>query len=154
MHACVQGKLHRCSFPNSGAKRASEPLGLVHSDVCGKINTKSYGGAEYFLTFTDDKTRYAWVYPLKQKSEVFSRFLEWKAVAEKSSGHKLKTLRTDNGGEFTSNEFENYLKSEGVKHELSVPKTPEQNGVAERLNRTLIEAVRGMLIQSKLPQKF
>ena len=152
--ACVQGKLHRCSFPNSGAKRASEPLGLVHSDVCGKINTKSYGGAEYFLTFTDDKTRYAWVYPLKQKSEVFSRFLEWKAVAEKSSGHKLKTLRTDNGGEFTSNEFENYLKSEGVKHELSVPKTPEQNGVAERLNRTLIEAVRGMLIQSKLPQKF
>ena len=126
----------------------------MHSDVCGKINTKSYGGAEYFLTFTDDKTRYAWVYPLKQKSEVFSRFLEWKAVAEKSSGHKLKTLRTDNGGEFTSNEFENYLKSEGVKHELSVPKTPEQNGVAERLNRTLIEAVRGMLIQSKLPQKF
>ncbi len=152
--ACVQGKLHRCSFPNSGAKRASEPLGLVHSDVCGKINTKSCGGAEYFLTFTDDKTRYVWVYPLKQKSEVFSRFLEWKAVAEKSSGHELKTLRTDNGGEFTSTEFENYLKSDGVKHELTVPKTPEQNGVAERLNRTLVEAVRAMLVQSKLPPTF
>ena len=56
--ACVQGELHRCSFPNSGAERVSEPLGLVHSDVCGKISTKSHGGAEYLLTFTDDKTRY------------------------------------------------------------------------------------------------
>ena len=63
----------------------------------------------------------------------------------------MKTLRTDNGGEFTSTEFENYLKT-GVKHELTVPKTPEQNGVAERLNRTLVEAVRAMLIQAKLPQ--
>ena len=92
--------------------------------------------------------------PLKQKSEVFSRFLEWKAAAEKSSEHELKTLRTDNGGEFTSNEFENYLKSEGVKHELSVPKTPKQNGVAERLNSTLVEAVRAMLSKSRLPQNF
>ena len=152
--ACTQGKLHRCSFPISGATRASEPLGLVHSDLCGKVNTKSCGGAEYFLTFTDDKTRYVWVYPLKQKSDVFNQFLEWKAAVEKSSGHKVKTLRTDNGGEFTSTEFENYLKSEGVKHELTVPKTPEQNGVAERLNRTLVEAVRAMLIQAKLPQRF
>ncbi len=152
--ACLQGKLHRCSFPSSGAKRASEPLGLVHSDVCGKINTKSCGGAEYFLTFTDDKTRYVWVYLLKQKSELFGRFLEWKAIAEKLSGHRLRTLRTDNGGEFTSTEFENYLKSEGVKHELTVPKTPEQNGVAERLSRTLVEAVRAMLVQSKLPPTF
>ncbi len=114
--ACVQGKLRRCSFPSSGAKRASEPLGIVHSDVCGKINTKSCGGAEYFLTFTDDKTGYVWVYPVKQKSEVFGRFLEWKAIAEKSSEHRLKTPRTDNGGEFTSTAFEKYLKSEGVKH--------------------------------------
>ena len=128
---CTQGKLHRCSFPTRGATRASEPLGLVHSDLCGKINTKSCGGAEYFLTFTDDKTRYVWVYPLKQKGDVFNQFLEWKAAAEKSSGRKLKTLRTDNGGEFTSTQFENYLKTEGVKHELTVPKTPEQNGVGE-----------------------
>ena len=112
--ACTQGKLHRCSFPTSGATWASEPLGLVHSDLCGKINTKSCGGAEYFLTFTDDKTTYVWVYPLKQKGDVFNQFLEWKAAAEKSSGRKLKTLRTDNGGEFTSTEFENYLKTEGV----------------------------------------
>lgn len=72
--ACTQGKLHHCSFPTSGATRASELLGLVHSDLCEKINTKSCGGAEYFLTSTDDNTRYVWVYPLKQNSDVFNQF--------------------------------------------------------------------------------
>ena len=152
--ACVNGKLHRCSFPTGGAKRAHEPLGLVHSDLCGKITPKSSGGAEYFLTLTDDKTRYVWVYVLKTKDETFTKFCEWKASVENSSGYKLKTLRTDNGGEYVSNEFKNFLKAEGVRHELTVPKTPQQNGVAERLNRTLVESVRSMLVQAKLPQKF
>ena len=97
--ACTQGKLHRCSFPTSGATRASEPLGKIN-------NTKSCGGAEYFLPFTDDNTRYVWVYPLKQNIIIIiiiiNQFLEWKAAAEKCSGCKLKTLRTDNSGEFTS----------------------------------------------------
>ena len=75
----------------------------------------------------------------KTQKEVFARFLEWKAIVEKSSGRKLKVLRTDNGGEYTSTKFEAYLKAEGVRHERTVPKTPEQNGVAERLNRTLVE---------------
>ena len=78
----------------------------------------------------------------------------WKALVEKSSGKKLKTLRTDNGGEYTSAEFESYLRSEGVRHECTVPKTPEQNGVAERMNRTLVESVRSMLANAKLPRKF
>jgi len=94
------------------------------------------------------------VYPLKHKSEVFDRFLEWKAMVEKASWHDLKILRTDNGGEFTSTKFEEYLKSEGIRHEYTIPKTPEKNGVAERLNRTLVETVRSMLIDSKLPHKF
>lgn len=151
---CVHGKLHKCPLPTNGARRADEPLGLVHSDVCGKMTPKSAGGAEYLLTFTDDKTRYVWVYALKQKSEVFSKFCEWKALVEKSSGHKLKTLRTDSGGEFMTSEFQNFLKIEGVRHELTVPKTPQQNGVAGRLNRTPVESARTMLIQAKLPQKF
>ena len=74
-------------------------------------------------------------------------------MVEKSTGRKLKTLRTDSGGEFTSTEFNAYLK-EGVRHELTVPKTPEQNGVAERMNRTLVETVRSMLSSAKLPHKF
>ena len=118
------------------------------------MNAKSIGGAEHFLTFIDDKTRYVWVYPLKHKSQVFDRFQEWKALVENASGQKLKVLRTDNGGEYTSMKFEEFLKSEGVHDECTIPKTPEQNGVAERLNRTLVETVCSMLIDSKLPHKF
>ena len=148
---CIGGKHHRSNFPSNGGTCSKEILGLVHSDVCGKINTKSIGGAEYFLTFIDDRTCYVWVYPMKHKSEVFDCFLEWKAMVENASGNKLKVLHTDNGGEF---KFEEFLKSKGIRHECTIPKTPEQNGVAERLNRTLVETVRSMLIDSKLPHKF
>ena len=151
--ACIGGKHHRTQFETS--KRCTqESLELVHSDVCGKMREKSIGGAEYFLTFTDDKTRYTWFYPLKTKDQVFDRFLEWKAIVEKSSGKKLKTLRTDNGGEYTSKKFSDYLKSEGIRHELTIPKTPEQNGVAERLNRTLVESARSMMLDAKLSHEF
>ena len=152
--SCVQGKIHRTPFPTIGGKRAEVPLGLVHSDVCGKINSKSLSGAEYFLTFVDDKTRYVWVYILKYKSQVFKCFQEWKAMVERSTGHKLIALRTDNGGEYTSTEFQSYLKKEGIKHELTVPRSPEQNGIAECLNRTLVESVRSMLVGAHLPQMF
>ena len=140
---CIGGKHQRSKFPASST-RCKEPLGLVHSDVCGKMNTASLGGAVYFLTFIDDNTRYVWIYPLKHKDEVFDRFLQWKAQVEKSSGRKLKVLRTDNGGEYTSAKFEDYLKAEGVRHERTVPKTPEQNGVADQMNRTLVETIRSM----------
>ena len=81
-------------------------------------------------------------------------FQEWKAMVEKSSGHQVKTLRSDNGGEYLSDEFQAYLKKEGIEHELTVPRTPEQNGVAERMNRTLVEAVRSMLTGAHLPPQF
>ena len=148
--ACPQGKQHRNKFPASST-RADEPLGLVHSDVCGKINVKSLGGAEYFMSFIDDKTRFTWVYPIRTKDQVFKKFCEWKTLVEKSSGKKLKAIRTDNGGEYTSREFQEYLTEEGIRHERTIPKTPEQNGVAERMNRTLVEATRSMLADSNLP---
>lgn len=93
-------------------------------------------------------------YVLKRKGEVFQKFLEWKAMTEKSTGRQLKVLRTDNGGEYTSSEFQDFLKKEGIRHELTVPKNPEQYGVAERMNKTLMETVRSMLAYAKLPQKF
>jgi hypothetical protein len=152
--SCVEGKSHRLPFQHSSGKRADHPLELIHSDVCGKIGTQSLGGGEYFVTFIDDHTRHVWVYILKHKHEVFRRFQEWKAQVEKSSGRQIKALRSDNGGEYTSHEFESYLTKEGIKRELTIPHTPEQNGVAERLNRTLIEGVRTMLADSKLPHRF
>ena len=115
------------------------------------MNAKSLSGAEYFLTFIDDKTHYIWVYVLKHKHEVYTRFLERKSMVERSTGRKLKTLHTDNGGECR---VKSYLRTEGVRHELTVPKTPEQNGIAERMNRTLVESVRSMLADAQLPHKF
>ena len=85
---------------------------------------------------------------------MFDYFLEWKALVEKATKKKIRTLRTDNGGEYTSTQFQEYLKAEGIRHELTVPKTPQQNGVAERLNRTLVETARSMLLDAKLPKQF
>ena len=151
--SCIGGKIHRNPFEQS-RRRTTEPLELVHSDVCGKIDEKSRGRAEYFLTFVDHHSRYVWVYPLRTKDEVFMRFVQWKALVEKSSGKKLKTLRTDNGGEFTSTQFEDFLRKEGIRHKRTIPKTPQQNGVAERLNRTLVEMSRSMLLDAKLTKKY
>lgn len=151
--SCIGGKQHRTPF-DSSKRQTSELLELVHSDVCGKVSEKSIGEAQYFLTFPDDKSRYSWVYILKSKDEVFGKFLEWKALVENSTKKRVRTLRTDNGGEYTSTQFKNYLKGQGIRHELTIPKTPEQNGVAERLNRTLVEMARSMLLDAKLPKRF
>ncbi len=136
---CTIRKHHRTAYTAGGGTRAEKPLDLVHSDVCGKLNVKSVGGAEYFLTFIDDFSRYVWVYFLKRKNEVFSCFLNWKAMVERATGRKLKVLRSDNGGEYKSDQFVEYLRSEGVRHELTVPKNPQQmelqRGVTEPLLR-------------------
>ena len=124
---------------------------MVHSDVCGKVGTQSLGGGEYFVTFLDDYTQDVWVYILKQKSEVFQCFREWKAFVEKSSRRTIKIFRSE---EYTSTEFGKYLAQEGIKHELTTPHTPQQNGAAERLNRTPVEGVRTMLADSKLSHRF
>ena len=152
--SCVKGKYQRSQFPTSSEKKKSKLLELIHNDVCGKLSSKSLGGAEYFVTCIDDKTRYVWVYVINRKSDVFKRFCEWKLEVEKSLGRSVKIFCTDNGGEFTSGKLENYLKKEGIKHELTIPKCPEQNGVAERFNRTLVEMVRSMLADSELPKSF
>ena len=151
---CITGKLHKTPFPRTKEKRARKPLEVVHSDVCGKLRNKSISGAEYFLTFIDDKTHFTWVYVLKRKNEVFQKFVEWNKMIERQSGRKLKILRTDNGGEYTSTEFQAYLRSQGIKHETTIPKTPEQNDVAERMNRTLVESTRTMIFDANLPKRF
>ena len=152
--ACIEGKHKKTPFEAGGRNRSAEPLALVHSDLCGKMNARSFGGEEYFITFIDDSTHYTWVYPLKRKSDAFNQFLKWKALAENSSGRRLKVLRTDRGGEYTSTEFEEFLESAGIRHERTIPKTPQQNGVSERMNRTLVESVRSMLVDAKLPHEF
>ena len=115
--SCLEGKQHKSPYPSHSRSKSKEPLELVH-----KINEKSLSGSEYFLTLTDDYTRFVWIFVLKQKSEAFHKFCEWKVMVEKAYGKTLKTLRTDNGGEFMSTEFD--LRKDGVQHELTVPKCP------------------------------
>jgi len=150
---CVEGKMHRKPFQPVGV-RSSRRLNLVHSDVCGPMLTESHGGHKYFVTFIDDYSRCCAVYFLKHRSEVSAKFKEFEAITTNDCGHKIEALRTDNGGEYISNEFKDYLKSRGIRHELTVPYTPEQNGVAERLNRTLVEAARSMMSHSGLSNAY
>ena len=91
------------------------------------MDAKSLSNGEYFVTFIDDATRYVWKYVLEGKYEVFEKFKEWKNCVENHLGKKIKILCTNNGGEYTSNEFAQYLKNEGIRHEYTIPKTPEQN---------------------------
>ena len=90
------------SFPKTGGEQSDEILGIVHSDPCEKIETKSLSGAEYFVTFIDNKSRFVLVYTLKHKNEVFEKFTDWKSMVEKSTGVKVRVIRTDNGREFNS----------------------------------------------------
>ena len=110
--ACIQGKQTRVPFSTQGMSRANKALELVYSDVCGPMRTTSLGGSKYFVTFIDDFTCKVWVYPLKAKSEAFGKFMEWKSLVETQSEQKMKALRTDNGGEFISKQFDEYLKTQ------------------------------------------
>ena len=152
--SCCAGKLHKLPFPSIDNKHTRPVFDLVHTDVCGKIGTTSLGGGEYFVTFIDDKSRYCWISIIKRKSEVFTKFKEFKVLVENQYNCKIKRMRSDNGGEYCSNEFENYLTSHGIIHERTVPKNPQQNGVAERMNRTLLEMTRSMIHDAKVPKTF
>lgn len=145
---CHQGKLRRQSFPEGETTRATAPLKLVHSDVVGPITPTSQGGSKYFITFIDDHSRYTTVYPMKAKSEALEKFDQYRRMVENLHGTTIKTLRSDNGGEYTSKKFTEYLINHGIRHHLTVPGTPEQNGTAERMNQTLMDMTRCLLIES------
>lgn len=151
--SCVKGKQHRSKFPES-TFRANKILHLIHSDLCGPMQTPSVGGAKYFLTFIDDYSRKSFVYFLKSKDEVTQTFKEFKSFVENQTDNRIKMIRTDNGREYVNHELEKVFKDSGIHHQLTVPNTPEQNGVAERLNRTLVEKARTMLIDSGLSVKL
>ncbi|CAI7815804.1 unnamed protein product [Closterium sp. NIES-54] len=151
---CLETKFTKFPFSN-GTGPAKAPLALVHMDVVGPTRAPSLSGSRYFLTIVDDHTRAVWMYPLKTKGEVAMAVLkEWMPRAQKESGHKMKVIRTDNGGEFIGADFEAVLKKKGIQHQFTVPYNPQQNGVAERFNRTLQEGARTLLGRAGLPDPF
>lgn len=150
---CSRGKSCRLPFKVS-VTRSKEILGLIHSDLMGPMETKSIGHKRYCLTLIDDYSRKVFVRFLAQKSEVFEQFKEFKCLFEKQTGKTIKVLRTDNGGEYVTTQLENYLRDNGIQHQLTAAYTPEQNGVAERMNRTLVEKARCMLFDAELPKTY
>ncbi|CAL8992988.1 unnamed protein product [Prunus brigantina] len=151
---CTFGKHCRESFPKEATSRAAFPLELVHTYVCGPMQTATKSGNRYFLTFIDDRTRMCWIYFLRYKSEVFSVFKKFKAVVELQSGYKLKKLRSDRGGEYTSIEFSKFCDDMGMERQLTVAHSPQQNGVAERKNRSIVEMAKCMMFEKKMPLEF
>ena len=146
--------MSRKPFPTGQAWRASKKLELVHTDVCGPMRTPSLENSKYFILFIDDYSRMTWVYFLKERSEVFKIFNTFKSHVEKESGHQIKCVRSDNGTEYTSSEFKAFCEKEGIHRQLTAPYTPQQNGVCERKNRTVMEMARSMLKDKGLPNKF
>lgn len=149
---CVEGKLSKKPFKSVGDIRSTHKLQLVHSDIC-TMEIESMGGSKYFVTFIDDYSRYCTVYFMKSKAEVLDKLRLFQAETRRH-GYTIATLRSDNGGEYTSNEFTEYLRSQGIYQELTAPYTPDQNGVSERFNRTLCEFARAMLCHADLSKSY
>ena len=151
--SCVLSKAHRSPF-TSVREHATSPLQLVHSDLCGPL-PMSLGKNIYFATFIDDYSRFCWVYLLQRKdaATIASVFHKWITYAENESGMKVKSLRTDGGGEYQK-ELQQILQSRGIRHQTTTPYSPQSNGIAERMNRSLNEAVRAMLFEAHMPQEW
>ncbi|CAI5458654.1 unnamed protein product [Closterium sp. Yama58-4] len=150
---CLQAKFTRFPFPSSEAT-AKAPLDEVVMDVVGPLKLGA-AGAEYFLTIVDVYTRMTWVYVLAKKGDVAETLkTDWFPMVERQQDRLVKSIRTDRGGEFLSKEFGLWLKKNGIRHSLTIPCSPAMNGIAERANRTITEAARGLLIEAGLPDYF
>ena len=151
---CIYGKAKHVSF-DLATHDTKDRLDYIHSDLWGAPSVPlSLGKCQYFISFIDDYSRKTWVYFHKRKDEAFETFVEWNIMVETQIERKVKVLRTDNGLEFCNHQFDDYCKSKGIVRHRTCSYTPQQNGVAERMNRTIMEKVRSMLSDSGLPKMF
>lgn len=150
---CVKGKLSRLPF-SSTKPPTVRPLQRVRSDVSGKMPIESVEGNHYYVTFIDNFTHMTVTYLLSRKSEVFEKFKTYHSMATTHFNVKMECLRSDSGGEYLSYQFTVYVREHGIRHECNVPYNPELNGVAERMNRTIMGKARTMLVESDLPKNM
>jgi transposase InsO family protein len=152
-HGCQLGKSHRLPFPPS-SKCAEVPLKIVHSDLVGPFQTNSIQGNKYFATFIDDCSKIAVITYMKSKDQFKQAFINYKAWAENQLSHTIKCLHSDCGSEYVNNNLKHILQEAGVEHKLTVPHSPQQNGRAERFNRTIMEKASAMLHHAGMSQGF
>lgn len=151
--SCIIEKMTRKPFPKK-ATPVDKPLDCVVSDICGPMPILSVGGFRYFLTFTDVFSKYCAVYLLKSKEEVKDKVIEHLEYWKNKYDKKVKIFRSDRGTEYMSEKVQSYLRAEGIQFQCTVAYSPEQNGISERKNRTLVESCRAMLTESKMPREF
>ncbi|GJR36245.1 putative ribonuclease H-like domain-containing protein [Tanacetum coccineum] len=152
--ACQKGKQHRASCKSKTVSSISQPLQMLHMDLFGPTFVKSLMKKMYCLVVTDDFSRFSWVFFLATKDETFEILKTFITGIENLIDLRVKVIRCDNETEFKNRVMNQFCEMKGIKREFSVARTPQQNGVAERKNRTLIEAARTMLADSKLPTTF
>lgn len=153
-HNCSISKTTKAPCKRLGDRQTKSVLELIHSDLCGPMPMKSIGGARYILTFTDDYTRKVTVYCLKSKDEVVEYVRKYIARVERETDKKIKRFRSDNGLEYCNKTLKRMFDEMGIKHERTNVDTPQMNGIAERINRTLLDLVRAMLKSAELPERF
>nr|GEV90507.1 hypothetical protein [Tanacetum cinerariifolium] len=152
--ACKNGKKHRASCKTKPVSSVSQPLQRLHIDLFGPTFVKSLNKKSYCLVVTDDYSRFSWVFFLATKDETSTILKTFITGIENQINHKVKIIRSDNGTKFKNHDLNQLCRMKGIKREFSVARTPQQNGIAERKNRTLIEAARTMLVDSLLPIPF
>jgi transposase InsO family protein len=148
---CVLGKHPQEKFDKGKSQRTFAPLDLIHSDLMGPFPHPYFRKSRFVLIFVDDFSRFTWIYFLKQQSEVFQHLKYFKAPVETQFRKKIKVLRTDNGGEYFNHEIHNICHDAKIQLQNTVPYTLQQNGVAERKNRSLKEMLSCMLHAKSLP---
>ncbi|KAJ9551529.1 hypothetical protein OSB04_015574 [Centaurea solstitialis] len=151
---CLKGKQHKASHKSKTINTISAPLQLLHMDLFGPTNVMSIGKKSYCLVIIDDYSRFTWVFFLRTKDETSGLIKPFVKRVENQVNLRVKVIRSDNGTEFKNTDLNSFCEEKGIERQFSAPRTPQQNGVAERRNRTLIEAARTMLADSKLPITF
>ncbi|KAJ9536644.1 hypothetical protein OSB04_un000193 [Centaurea solstitialis] len=149
---CEKGKMKRASHPPKPEQGSKSPLSLLHMDLCGPMKYQSLAGRKYILVIVDDFSRYTWTKFLNTKDETSSLIINFIKAVQVQLKLPVQTVRTDNGTEFKNTVLKSFYNSFGITQTFSAARTPEQNGVVERRNRTLVEAARSMLAESQLPQ--
>ncbi|KAI3805312.1 hypothetical protein L1987_27559 [Smallanthus sonchifolius] len=152
--ACSKGKQHQSSHKPKTLNINDTPLQLLHMDVFGPTNIMSVGKRSYCLVITGDYTRFSWVYFVRTKDETAEILKSYILRVENQSNQKVKIIRCDQGTELKNHTLTCFCENKGIERQYSAPRTPQQNGVAERRNRTLFESARSMLADSKLPLTF
>jgi transposase InsO family protein len=150
--SCLTGKQRRHPFPEASKFCAARSLELVHADLCGLITPATPGGKRLFLLVVDDKSRYMWLVLLASKDQAAAAIIQLQARLEKEARRKLGTLRMDQGGDFTAQVFQEHCADHGVQRHFTVPYTPQQNGVVERRNQTVLGMLRSMMKGMNVPR--